>query len=1361
MISRELRAALLGLALALPLSALAGAPRVLHEDAAGLELEWTPGAELRVERLALPPGTRPVLAPGTEAWVRLEEGGWARRVPFARVVFEPGTGGPRRVRIDFVPDARAFDARAPAPGQPAPPPQSLPRGSDAPGPVFLNAAGAARAEALVAERPELRPRVSGRERPGRLSRRLAATRSAESPSGESEWGGGPGDPVAGAGFEDGRVLIEIGLDGAATVDRGDGVWQVRGVDGVYRVSWRQLSDLGIVLTGVPVDELRLTRFATQPPADEVAILVEDANANGAFDDGDWFEFFGQARTFEDCATCFQQGDYTDVNGYVLDAASGPRLRMPAAEPSPAGLPDAADFPRTLRFERGDRFIGRLGLGLAGVDHFYWCPALTWTGGPEVARTETVELPGLLRGSTRPAAVRVQLLARTTTDHRSLVDVNGFNFSDVESEGALLELHDFALEARDLRADTDVTVRLPGPAVAPNDQFELDWIEVEYPAAFTASDERLLVSHEGGATISVDGFADASDATVFEVSDPLRPRPIEPLSASGTTVRFASAAAGTFAVAAHPAPGPLSIRWMPATTLRDASNDFDFVVLGPRDWLFEPGGAPRPALQAYLDAKQARGLSTLPVAIEDAIDEFTGGIRSPGGVFYLLQHAWLEWDGPPDYALLIGDTSVDYKDQLEGRVLLPSDCSDLGVGSCGFNEPAWAQHVMTLVVDNPGDTEFVGHYGADPRLATVLGGDFFPELALGRLPARSAAEADRLLDKARLYDELADSPPAWASRVIFVGDEIDPASPGEERIESSQEAARTSHVEPHYAADTFYFQSDYGAMDPAGFTSDLLADWTGPGAGLVSYVGHGNALNWSDQQLLTNNAPLSGCRDDVADSLTGPLLPTPIVVNVGCITGAFMREVGPALLEEMVRADGGAIVAYGPTGLTDISLASTILDGFIGGLHGREGRGHLIGEVLLDLQGRLALAGLGESSMSNALLGDPTLRPAIPFGPPSDGVSIEAIPGDGMVSLSWPAVDGADSYTVHREIVGGPDPPVVAGMTAGTTLDDMDVVNGTLYEYRLEAFAGPWPGRWSAPAQARPCTSVPPEPPANLAVAPALPQVVRLTWDASPTADIAGYRVRIWIGPSPEGEPLAVRETTDTQLLFAPIAACREYTYEVTTLGWCELESVTPLRVTERGPICPTLLGAPRTVRDLMLSRSGGDLVLDWSPIDATLEGDPLVPARYVLHRSTAADFFADAATFGGEVPVPGLSLAGEGGVGGAVLEFFSVAAESDAGLTGGLGRDFPLGVDDLTVEDAGTDWRLTWSPVERDLEQERTALLGYQVHASATALDRASAGPATLVATLPPDATEALVDKALGDFHLVLAEDVHGNLSPF
>ena len=57
---------------------------------------------VRVERLALPPGTRAVLSADAPAGARLEQGGWHRRTQFVRLVLEPGAPQESRFRVDFV-----------------------------------------------------------------------------------------------------------------------------------------------------------------------------------------------------------------------------------------------------------------------------------------------------------------------------------------------------------------------------------------------------------------------------------------------------------------------------------------------------------------------------------------------------------------------------------------------------------------------------------------------------------------------------------------------------------------------------------------------------------------------------------------------------------------------------------------------------------------------------------------------------------------------------------------------------------------------------------------------------------------------------------------------------------------------------------------------------------------------------------------------------------------------------------------------------------------------------------------------------------------------------------------------------------
>lgn len=75
--------------------------------------------------------------------------------------------------------------------------------------------------------------------------------------------------------------------------------------------------------------------------------------------------------------------------------------------------------------------------------------------------------------------------------------------------------------------------------------------------------------------------------------------------------------------------------------------------------------------------------------------------------------------------------------------------------------------------------------------------------------------------------------------------------------------------------------------------------------------------------------------------------------------------------------------------------------------------------------------------------------ATPLGPPPAPIGLNAFPGNGRVSLIWPAARGAEHYTVRRSTQkSGPFEPV--GQPGGTTYVDTAVTNGTAYSYVVTA-----------------------------------------------------------------------------------------------------------------------------------------------------------------------------------------------------------------------------------------------------------------------------------------------------------------------
>ena len=64
------------------------------------------------------------------------------------------------------------------------------------------------------------------------------------------------------------------------------------------------------------------------------------------------------------------------------------------------------------------------------------------------------------------------------------------------------------------------------------------------------------------------------------------------------------------------------------------------------------------LEPLLETRNEQGLSTLRVPTEAIYDQFNGGIAEPQAIQAFLRYAVENWEIPPEYILLVGDTSYD-------------------------------------------------------------------------------------------------------------------------------------------------------------------------------------------------------------------------------------------------------------------------------------------------------------------------------------------------------------------------------------------------------------------------------------------------------------------------------------------------------------------------------------------------------------------------------------------------------------------------------------------------------------------------------------------------------------------------------
>jgi uncharacterized repeat protein (TIGR01451 family) len=265
------------------------------------------------------------------------------------------------------------------------------------------------------------------------------------------------------------------------------------------------------------------------------------------------------------------------------------------------------------------------------------------------------------------------------------------------------------------------------------------------------------------------------------------------------------------------------------------------------------------------AKEAAGLRTLVVEVENAYDAFSGGLVEASAVRELIRNASRRNKGLR-YVLLVGDDSFDPRDLT-------------GSGGASFIPSLFGR-----------DSVF-GRVPSENAYADV-DDDGRPDLAIGRLPVTTVAEANLLADKiAGQVDALR----PHAAKHLFVADNTTTSDATFREEAEAGVRARPVGVNPVW--------SDL-ATGVSQARADLRAAWQA-GVAVTHYFGHGGFTEWADEGLVTT--------DDVAAQ--GSTWKPTLLFAWACLSQWHIdtgRTVNEALL---FVPSGGAVATFGPAGIS--------------------------------------------------------------------------------------------------------------------------------------------------------------------------------------------------------------------------------------------------------------------------------------------------------------------------------------------------------------------------------------------------------------------------------------------------------------
>ncbi len=618
--------------------------------------------------------------------------------------------------------------------------------------------------------------------------------------------------------------------------------------------------------------------------------------------------------------------YTGENVYRLEVGPGlgfTKLRgdRPPAEWSPASFRD------TARGEENLRAVVLLALDPES-DVWFWDFVRHGDPGAE-SRSFSVPVPAPA-ASLAAAELTLHLQGAAPGQHALEVRWNGellgqVEVTDTEHTSPALSL------AHNLITDGENVVELTAVG---GDLVFVDAFELSYDRLYEADADALLSRGDGNRLVAVGGFS-ASQVSVLDLSDPKRPRVV-------TGVRVIGEGGGSYRALYEPADAATPYLAVSGAGVRQASSltadaasdlaasyhSVDYLVLTTAEL--------QDAAQGLADYRQSRGLDTLVVDLADVYDEFNHGLAEAPAIRDFLAHAYQSWAQAPRYVVLAGAGTYDHHDHLGlGGNLIPS------------------------LLARRDDSLFA----TDQLYVDLTGDDGVPEMALGRIPALTAAELDGYV--AKLTDYEAQSSPPWQNRVLMGADhpEVD--------VDFADQSDRLAGLFPvGYEATSVHLpafpdlpaarQAFFGAIDD--------------GTALVNFVGHGGIAQLAQSGLLTSA--------DVAAFEPGQMLP--IVTAVTCHIGFHALPGFDSLGEELVLGDrSGSLVVWSPSWLSRHTQAQIIGDRLFRQLF--QQRQPIFGEAVLEaIEGAAFVSVPRDLLLTHQLLGDPALEvrlsPPVPDPP---------------------------------------------------------------------------------------------------------------------------------------------------------------------------------------------------------------------------------------------------------------------------------------------------------------------------------------------------------------------------------------------